>query len=90
MIKKFTARMNKKVLAMVLTAIALLSAAIPAGAVPATGDTDLDGALTIFETSFATIKTGFWYLALAAIPITVAVLVFFWLRGKFKQSVSGA
>jgi hypothetical protein len=29
-------------------------------------------------------------LALAAIPITIAVLAFFWLRGKFKQSVSGA
>lgn len=81
---------KKKVIAVAIMLMVMLAAAIPASAAPNTGDTDVDAALTAMETAFATIKSAFWYLALAAIPITLAVLAFFWLRGKFKQAVSGS
>jgi hypothetical protein len=61
-----------------------------ASAAPATGNTDVDTILTTMESGFGTAKTAFVYLAIAAVPITLIVVLFFWLRGKFKQSVSGA
>lgn len=81
----------RKVYAMSLMAcVAMFTMVTSASAAVNTGDTDVDSALSAFEGAFETLKTGFWYLALAAIPITLAVLAFFWLRGKFKQAVSGA
>lgn len=88
--KAIQEKVSKKFFVACFAVFMLVSAAVPAMAAPATGDTDLDAMLTNLETKFAVIKTGFWYLALAAIPVTVAVLIFFWLRGKFKQSVQGA
>lgn len=89
--KKFKGKSKKVLYSMALATTAALTTAVSSvGAAPNTGDTDVDAALTSFEGAFATLKTGFWYLALAAIPITLAVLAFFWLRGKFKQAVSGS
>ncbi len=90
MMKKFIGKVAKKVASFGLMAATAIVLAIPAGAAPNTGDTDVDAALSSMEGAFATLKTAFWYLALAAVPITLAVLAFFWLRGKFKQAVSGS
>ncbi|MEW9702924.1 hypothetical protein [Paenibacillus sp. SI8] len=59
-------------------------------AAPSTGDTDVDAALTAMGGGFTTAKSGFAWLALAAVPVTILVVVFFWIRGKFKHAVSGA
>lgn len=88
--KRFGKKVNKKLFSLSMMAFAALAAALPAGAAPSTGDTDVDAALTAFDGSFETLRSAFWYLALAAIPITLAVIAFFWLRGKAKQAVSGA
>lgn len=90
-VKRFHDKSKKVVFTGSLAVFAALTMALTSvGAAPATGDTDVDAALTSMEASFGTLKTAFWYLALAAIPITLAVLAFFWLRGKFKQAVSGS
>lgn len=70
--------------------VAAFSFAAAAGAAPATGNTSVDSMLTEMEGGFSTAEKSFIYLALAAIPVTLIVVLFFWLRGKFKQSVSGA
>lgn len=57
---------------------------------PSTGDTDVDAALSAMGGGFTTAKSGFAWLGLAAIPVTILVVVFFWIRGKFKHAVSGA
>jgi hypothetical protein len=55
-----------------------------------TGNTDVDTILTGLTGVFDIIIKGFVALAIAAIPVTIIVLAFFWLRGKLKQSVTGA
>lgn len=81
----------KKALALAGMAVgATLLSAKSASAAPNTGNTDIDMILTEFEGGFTTVKTGFVYLAVAAVGVTLVVVAFFWLRGKFKQSVSGA
>lgn len=91
MIKRLKSLKHKMVLKMTM-AMAVMAMAIPtiAGAAPDTGNADIDTVLTSLDSGFTTVKDGFVYLALAAIPITLIVVAFFWLRGKFKQAVSGA
>lgn len=69
---------------------ALLAGSGFASAAPNTGNTDIDTILTEFESGFEVAKSGFTYLAIAAVSVTLLVVAFFWLRGKFKQAVSGA
>lgn len=71
-------------------AFAIFGSSIAAFAAPSTGNTAVDNMLTEMESGFGTANTAFVYLGLAAIPVTLIVVLFFWLRGKFKQSVSGA
>lgn len=73
-----------------MVSVMLMAFASSAGAAPATGNTDVDAIITELEGGFSTAQTAFVYLAVAAVPITLIVVLFFWLRGKFKQSVSGA
>lgn len=88
-IKVFAQNARKKLVAG-MTAIGAIGVATAASAAPATGDANLDSILTEMEGGFTIAQSGFTYLALAAIPVTIIVVLFFWLRGKFKQSVSGA
>ncbi|TMV42801.1 hypothetical protein FE783_36935 [Paenibacillus mesophilus] len=81
---------SKAAFTMVCMAIVAMLAAVPASAAPATGNTDVDSFLTEFETGFGVVNKGFVYLAIGSIVITLVVVAFFWLRGKFKQSVAGA
>lgn len=90
MVQKYFTKQQKVVTTSCIAVAAMAITAIPASAAVNTGDTDIDAALASFETSFESLKSAFWYLALAAIPVTLAVIAFFWLRGKFKQAVSGA
>lgn len=90
-IQKFGKKANKKATALTVMAMVAMTTAVGSvGAAPTTGNTDVDAILTSMEGGFDTAKQAFIYLALAAIPVTLIVVLFFWLRGKFKQSVSGA
>lgn len=51
-----------------------------------TGVSEIDSLLANFFSTFLVNKNAFWYLGFAAIPITLALLVFFWLRRKFKKT----
>lgn len=73
-----------------MSALTVIGSATSAFAAPATGNTDVDTILTTMEGGFSTSEKAFVYLAIAAIPVTLIVVLFFWLRGKFKQAVSGA
>lgn len=92
--KSFFQKIKQKVSKKVIAGCTMLASAIgfagSASAAPTTGDTDIDSILTTMDSGFVTAKNAFTYLALAAIPITLIVVLFFWLRGKFKQAVSGA
>jgi len=93
-VKKFGASVKSKTAKVVggatVAGTAIFGSAISAFAAPTTGNTSVDTMLTEMESGFGTAKTAFVYLGLAAIPVTLIVVLFFWLRGKFKQSVSGA
>lgn len=86
----FSASKKKYMTMTAMASVALMALAPAVGAAPNTGNTDVDAILTEMEGGFSTAKTAFIYLAIAAVPITLIVVLFFWLRGKFKQSVSGA
>lgn len=77
-------------LALVLGVMAVGAVDSFASTGPNTGDADVDTIISEFEGGFGTAKNAFTYLAIAAIPVTLIVVLFFWIRGKFKQSVSGA
>lgn len=91
---KFVVQPLKKAKKAVATAGMALGALVAgsqfASAAPNTGNTDIDTILTEFEGGFSTVKTAFVYLAIAAVSVTLIVVAFFWIRGKFKQAVSGA
>lgn len=89
-IKGFVGKANKKATIAMMALMAMMISAIPAGAAPSTGNTDVDSILTEFETGFGVINKGFVYLAIAGIAVTLIVVAFFWIRGKFKQTVAGA
>lgn len=55
-----------------------------------TGNEDFDEFLAQFLDMFKIGKTGFFILALLALPITVAVCLFFWTRRKSKKLVLGS
>lgn len=55
-----------------------------------TGNTDVDEFVDGFIEMFGIAKLGFKALAIASIVLTVIVVLFFWIRGKAKQSVAGA
>lgn len=79
-----------KKMAGALTAASIFTYSAVASAAPSTGNTDIDTVLTELEGGFSTANKAFVYLAIAAVPVTLIVVLFFWLRGKFKQSVAGA
>lgn len=91
-VNKFTAKMkNKKMAVSSMALVALMTVAGSASAAaPNTGNTSIDAILTEMLGGFTTAEKAFIVLAIAAIPVTLIVVLFFWLRGKFKQSVSGA
>ena len=89
-LSKANEKANKKVVAGYLSALSVMAMASSAFAAPATGNTDVDTILTSFEGGFSTSEKAFVYLAIAAVPVTLIVVIFFWIRGKFKQAVSGA
>lgn len=86
----FFSKQKKKLVTLTASLSVMAMMAASAFAAPNTGNTDVDAILTEMEGGFTTAKTAFIYLAIAAVPITLIVVLFFWLRGKFKQSVSGA
>jgi hypothetical protein len=93
MFQKIKGLVNKGIKAVVATTTAVVVActtAVAAFAAPATGNTDVDTILTEFEGGFSVVNKGFVYLAIAGIAVTLIVVAFFWLRGKFKQTVAGA
>lgn len=73
-----------------ITATSIVAYSAVASAAPTTGNTDIDTVLTELEGGFGTANKAFVYLAIAAVPVTLIVVLFFWLRGKFKQAVAGA
>jgi len=89
-IKNLLGKANKKTVAAYVSALTVIGSASSAFAAPNTGNTDVDSFLTTMESGFGTAQSSFTYLAIAAIPVTLIVVLFFWLRGKFKQAVSGA
>lgn len=88
--KGFLAKQKKKIVASMTAVGAMAAMASSAFAAPNTGNTDVDTILTTMESGFGTANSAFVYLAIAAVPVTLIVVLFFWLRGKFKQAVSGA
>lgn len=88
--KDFVSKSKKTVVTGMMTLGATMALAVPTFAAPATGNPDVDTILTTMEGGFGTAQSAFTYLAIAAIPVTLIVVLFFWLRGKFKQAVSGA
>lgn len=80
----------KRMVGFAFMALVMLLNAYNPFAAPDTGNPDIDAMLTEMETGFTTAKAAFLYLAIASVAITLVVVVFFWLRGKFKQAVSGA
>jgi hypothetical protein len=90
-VKGLVGRVSFKVRAAAIAAIALLSLATSASATtPNSGNADIDVILNEMGNGFSVANNAFVYLAVAAVGITVLVVVFFWIRGKFKQAVSGA
>lgn len=89
-IKNLLQKANKKAVAGYVSALTVIASASSALAAPSTGNTDVDTILTAMEGGFSTSEKAFVYLAIAAVPVTLIVVLFFWLRGKFKQAVSGA
>lgn len=74
-------------------AVGLLSGGSKVSAAPAapnTGNTDVDAILTELGSVFEISKSGFVYLATAAVILTIILIAFFWLRSKTKQAVHGA
>lgn len=49
------------------------------------GDGFFDQMIAKFSEIFTTNKVAFWVLALAAIPLSIALFAFFWIRRKFKR-----
>lgn len=88
--KQFFQKANKKLVSSGIAVFTMAMMATSAFAAPNTGNTDVDSFLTTMESGFGTAQSSFTYLAIAAIPVTLIVVLFFWLRGKFKQAVSGA
>lgn len=93
-VKKFgnalKSKAGKVTTMMTTAAISVFAFASAAGAAPATGHSGIDSALTELESGFGVADKAFVYLMIAAVPVTILVVIFFWLRGKFKQTVSGA
>lgn len=73
-----------------LTAMGVLATTSMASAAPATGNTSIDTIVSEFVGGFDVARIAFIALAIASVAITLVVVVFFWLRNKFKQSVAGA
>lgn len=73
-----------------MAVMAMASSAFAAPAAPNSGNTNVDKYLDGFVGVFGLAENGFVYLAIASIAVTIAVVIFFWLRGKAKQAINGA